>query len=335
MSLRRSGVSREFDSLISDAEEFAVGGDSISASRTFDTLLLSLISGSEAIERGRARSRGRCVVVRTVVVAFVVVAGTVCVCELRGAIVVVGRRLRLSMVVTSTRSATDVVVSRSISTSVVSTTNAAVVASLGALVVVRCGSCTEFMRLLADLRGGLVRFVGLAVVVGAVVVSSSSESLIVASVVLVVVDVVRSVRVVTLSALDDCGGGASPNTLLTLLSVLTLVLCRAPNKTRRTVLVQEQSRRTQQTYRARLSYKPRTRLVRVGVTSNEIGDERLGRNMCVRKVRCDKSPSRMSSTNTRPAFSSKSVGNGMSILVCNKTQLDIKRSLRVLQMASI
>lgn len=273
------GFDRLFESLISDAELFADGCDSIGASSPVDTLLLSslLISGcSDPIERVRGRStrcrgatRGFGVVLRVVVVERLVVTVVMmvlpAVSALRAlAVTAVGRRRRLSTVVASVSlSSMDGVVVASLlvsGASVVSSNSTsnmpAVVVSLGATVVV-----WKFMRLLVELpdvvrRGTFVRFDGLGLVVLATVVvllifpvevvSSSSEDSLVTSVLggaLVVDRVFRGAfEVVVMSAARvDSGGGASPNTLLTLLtplSVLTLLLCRAPNKNKREELFQ-------------------------------------------------------------------------------------------------
>lgn len=55
---------------------------------------------------------------------------------------------------------------------------------------------------------------------------------------------------------------------------------------------------------------------RLGFSVMEMGSVRDGMKKCVRKVLSDRSPSRMSSTKTTPAFSSKSVGSGIRMFVC-------------------
>ena len=61
-----------------------------------------------------------------------------------------------------------------------------------------------------------------------------------------------------------------------------------------------------------------------GLTVNVMGDDLLGLKMWVRNVRWERSPSRMSSTNTTPVFSSKSDGSGIKMLVCSRSSSRIK-----------
>ena len=162
--------------------------------------------------------------------------------ELRGCIVVVGRRRKLSTVVISVNSADDVVVSILISSATVVVPAVVVLLSciksaldVKLLVLPRINVC-EFIRLLVDVRRcDRVRLVGLVcmvvVVIKVVVSSSSLDSVVVVGsvvVVVVIVDVGNVVAgdgvMVVASTFDASCCFVTSNSLLTLLSVLTLEL---------------------------------------------------------------------------------------------------------------